>query len=469
MICGVTHPNSSASSPSRAVDEPGVSDLLSVSKAIAILDAEPVEAQTCEMHLSEAHGLVLAQDVQADRDYPPFDKSLMDGYAVRAQDVTCVPVRLKVVGEIPAGTWPTRAVGAGEAMGIMTGAPLPDGADAVVPVEHVEVVAHVEHVEAVGHVEHVEAVEHVEHVEHVERIEAVKHVEAVNRSRSNCPVRILHTTAVGRNIARRGRVCPAGHVVLTCGTKLTAASIAVAASVGAARVRVFLRPRVVVLGTGDEIVPIDTPPGPAQIRNSNNPMLVALLSRLGCDVVDAGVIPDDPRKIRDALHHALTTRQVVFITGGMSMGEYDYVPRVLLELGVELKITKLRIKPGKPFVFGVKRNAEAGSAFVFGLPGNPVSGFACTLRLASRLLARLGGGAVEEDWIEGTLTEPLGANGPREFYQPVVRVGSRITPLKWKGSADVYTLARANALMVRPENEPALPVGSTVRVMPIPM
>jgi len=98
-----------------------------------------------------------------------------------------------------------------------------------------------------------------------------------------------------------------------------------------------------------------------------------------------------------------------------------------------------------------------------------VSGFACTLRLASRLLARLGGGAVDEDWIEGTLTEPLGANGPREFYQPVVRVGSRITPLKWKGSADVYTLARANALMVRPENEPALPVGSTVRVMPIPM
>lgn len=466
MICGVTHPNSSASSPSRAVDEPGVSDLLSVSKAIAILDAEPVEARTCEMHLSEAHGLVLAQDVQADRDYPPFDKSLMDGYAVRAQDVTGVPTVLKVVGEIPAGTWPTRAVGAGEAMGIMTGAPLPDGADAVVPVEHVEVVAHVE---AVGHVEHVEAVEHVEHVEHVERIEAVEHVEAVNRSRSNRPVRILHSTAVGRNIARRGSDCPAGHVVLTCGTKLTAASIAVAASVGAARVRVFLRPRVVVLGTGDEIVPIDTPPGPAQIRNSNNPMLVALLSRLGCDVVDAGVIPDDPSKIRDALHHALTTRQVVFITGGMSMGEYDYVPRVLLELGVELKITKLRIKPGKPFVFGVKRNAEAGSAFVFGLPGNPVSGFACTLRLASRLLARLGGGAVEEDWIEGTLTEPLGANGPREFYQPVVRVGSRITPLKWKGSADVYTLARANALMVRPENEPALPVGSTVRVMPIPM
>src|SRR5206468_10821071 len=132
---------------------------------------------------------------------------------------------------------------------------------------------------------------------------------------------------------------------------------------------------------------------------------------------------------------------VLFVTGGMSMGAYDYVPKILRELGVELRITKLRIKPGKPFVFGVKQ-----TKFVFGLPGNPVSGFVCTVRLASRLIARLGGSTPREQWVEGTLTAALPANGPREFYQPAVARGGAVEPLHWKGSADIYTLARANAL-----------------------
>jgi molybdopterin molybdotransferase len=151
----------------------------------------------------------------------------------------------------------------------------------------------------------------------------------------------------------------------------------------------------------------------------------------------------------------------------MSMGEYDFVPRVLQEMQVELRITKLRIKPGKPFLFGINA-ASHELQYVFGLPGNPVSGFVCTVRLASRLIQRLRGGRVQEKWVDGVLADPLPANGPREFYQPAILRDTRVAPLQWKGSADVYTLARANALLVRAENEAALPGGGRVRVLEMP-
>jgi molybdopterin molybdotransferase len=163
---------------------------------------------------------------------------------------------------------------------------------------------------------------------------------------------------------------------------------------------------------------------------------------------------------------ALADHDVLFVSGGMSMGAYDYVPRLLREMKFDLRITKLRIKPGKPFVF-----ARRGGKFVFGLPGNPVSGFACTVRLASRLLSRLAGGQPTEKWVAGRLALPLAANGPREFYQPAriawTPTGPEVTPLGWKGSADLFTLATADGLMVRPENEGPLPAGATVRVLEI--
>ena len=273
-----------------------------------------------------------------------------------------------------------------------------------------------------------------------------------------------------------------------------------------------------MLGSGDEIVPVDQTPLEWQIRNSNNAMLVALLERLGCDVTDLGVAADEPDAIRAAIEPGLEY-DALFITGGMSMGQFDYVPKVLLELGVQLKISKVRMKPGKPFVFGTKRRstedrvpsagekvpsaeASAGdksaassletqhsapatqhsalstSSFVFGLPGNPVSAFVCTLRLASRVLARLAGGPPRERWVTGRIEQGLPANGPREFYQPVIyRTPTshkstqnelpNIEVLSWKGSADVFTLAKANALLIRTENEPALPKGTMVRVLEI--
>ena len=439
--------------------DPDVSALLTVRQAIEIIDTEPVTPRIERVPLARCRGRRLAQDVVADRDYPPFDKSLMDGYAVRAQDVQKTPIDLPVVGVIPAGRWPERGIEPGETMAVMTGAPMPPGSDATVPVEQ---------------------------------------TEELGSDGETGTVRILKPVAVGYAVARRASDIAAGKTVLPLGALIDAPAIAVAASVGAAELDVYARPRIAVLGTGDEIIPIDQSPSPAQIRNSNNPMLSALLDRLGCDVTDLGIVADDPDLIRAALERGLAF-DALFVTGGMSMGQFDYVPKALIELGVKLKITKVRVKPGKPFVFGVKQSAEmkvlsaesshresdslstqhpALSTFIFGLPGNPLSAFVCTLRLASRLLARMTGGVPHERWLTGRLDSGLPANGPREFYQPVLyRQASgmnsaqnelpSIEPLTWRGSADVFTLARANAMLVRTENEPTLPKGTMVRVLEI--
>jgi len=413
--------------------DPDVSTLYTVRQAIEILDAEPVVPRIERLSLGRCAGRRLAQEILADRDYPPFDKSLMDGYAVRAAEVQQTPAELAVVGVIPAGHWPDRGIEAGQAMAVMTGAPMPPGSNATVPVEQT--------------------------------------VE-ISRDDGTDGVQILKPVPPGYAVARQASDVSKGHLLLQPGSLLTSPAIAVAASVGAAELDVYSRPRVAVLGTGDEVIPITQDPTPAQIRNSNNLMLVALLERLGCEVSDLGTVPDEPAQIRGALEKGLAY-DALFVTGGMSMGQFDYVPRTLLELGLQLKITKVRVKPGKPFVFGTRQDT-----FVFGLPGNPLSAFVCTLRLASRLLARMGGGVPQERWMIGRLEAGLPANGPREFYQPVIyrpATGLKsaqnelpaIEPLAWRGSADVFTLARANGLLVRPENEPTVPRGTMVRVLEI--
>jgi molybdopterin molybdotransferase len=250
--------------------------------------------------------------------------------------------------------------------------------------------------------------------------------------------------------------------------------------VGAHRVAVHLRVRAAVLSTGDELVEIEDTPTGSQIRNSNGLMTAALLERMGCDVAQLGIVADRKDEIRAAIEEGLR-HDVLFVSGGMSMGAYDYVPELLREMGLDLRITKLRIKPGKPFVFATgdgsgfrvqgSGNAAAGRSYVFGLPGNPVSGFVCTVRLASRLIERLAGGVPRERWVTARLGVALPANGPREFYQPAALAwegeGPVATPLAWKGSADLFTLARADGLLVRGENEGALGIGGMVRVLAI--
>jgi molybdopterin molybdotransferase len=406
------------------MSEPDVSQLLTVAQAIQIIDAARASPRVVRMPLSAAQGLCLAEDLVADRDYPPFDKSLMDGFAVRSADVASAPAALRVVGEIAAGQRADRAVRPGEAYAIMTGAPIPPGADGVVPVEDTRVEGEVVHV--------------------------------------------LSSGSPQRFVARQGADLAQAQPVLCRGARLEAAQLAAAAMIGAAEVNVYVRPRAAVLATGDELVHIDTAPGPAQIRNSNTPMLLALLRRMGCETIDLGHATDQPEAIRRKLTEGLESADGLLVTGGMSMGAYDYVPRLLMEMGVELKITKLRIKPGKPFIFGTLRNK-----YVFGLPGNPVSSYVCTVRLASRLMARLTGAPVEEKWIAGVLSQALPANGPREFYQPA-RVqwdGGRgrhvVHPLAWRGSADLFALAAADGLLVRPEHDVPLEPGASVRVLEV--
>jgi molybdopterin molybdotransferase len=405
--------------------EPDVSQLLTVRQAIEIIDAAPLSPRTIRLPLTGALGHHLAQDLAADRDYPPFDKSLMDGYAVRTADISAA-ASLRVIGEIPAGQSAPRPLAPGETYAIMTGAPIPEGADGVVPVE--------------------------------------------DTRRDGDTVHILGAPGPQRFITRRGADVARGRIILSKGTRLEAAQLAAAATVGADHLAVYSQPKAAVLATGDEIVPIDATPGPAQIRNSNTPMLFALLARMGCQTLDLRHAPDRPDALGAKLRQGLDIADVLFITGGMSMGAYDYVPKLLAEMGVQLKITKLRIKPGKPFIFGI---AEGGK-YVFGLPGNPVSSYVCTLRLASRLITRLAGGTVREHWISALLSKPLPANGPREFYQPVRlqwdphRSRTIAHPLEWKGSADLFTLAQSNALLVRAENEVPQPEGATVNVLEVP-
>jgi molybdopterin molybdotransferase len=409
------------------MSELDVSNLLTVQQAIEIIDAVAVTPGVIRVPLAEAQGLHLAEDLKSDRDYPPFDKSLMDGYAVRAADVAAAPMKLRLVGEVAAGGQSSRTLAVGETMAIMTGAPIPPGADGVVPIE--------------------------------------------DTAREGDVIRIVRAEKSSRFIARQGADIRQGEIVLRRGTKFEAAQLAVAATIGAYQIAVHPRVRVAVLSTGDEIIPIDAMPTGAQIRNSNSLMLAALLKRFGCDVTDLGIARDDPDIIRRAIVQG-QTYDALFITGGMSMGAYDYVPGLLRQLGYDLRITKLRIKPGKPFVFGAGNGQSKGTgAFIFGLPGNPVSGFACTVRLASRLLVRLAGGSPVERWLVARLTTPLPANGPREFYQPArlswCAEGPLVAPLPWKGSADLFTLAGADALLVRPENDGQQPIGALVRILEI--
>lgn len=400
-----------------------VSQLISVEEAQRIIDAAAVRPRVERAPLRDAVGRVLAEALSADRDYPPFDRALMDGYAVRSTDAA-YGATLRVIGEIAAGRPVELSIAAGEAAAIMTGAPMPSGADAVIPIERCEPTA------------------------------------------DGRTVRLLAPATPGLNVTPRGADVPIGATLLEPGAILGPAQVAVAATVGAATIPCHARPRCALLATGDELAPPGAAPRPWEIRNSNNDMLRALLVRLGGDVVDDAVAPDEPAGVRAAIDSAAQRCDVLFVSGGMSMGKYDFVPVALRESGFELRITRLRIRPGKPFVFAVRPN---DGKVAFGLPGNPVSAFVCTLRLASRLIRRMTARGPEPTWILAPLARPLAtANGPREFYQPASWDGARVTPLEWKGSADVFTLARANVLLVRPENDPAHPSDAMATLLEIP-
>ncbi len=393
--------------------------LLSVSKAVELIDSikvhlstEPISINSCDLI-----DRVLAEEVKSDRDYPPFDRALMDGFAMRSEDGQANRV---IMGEIAAGGESSRKLLHNDCIAIMTGAPVPESADCVVPIEQTT------------------------------RID-------------DRQIAISITPKKGQSISCRGADCKAGATLLRPGTRLTPAVLGVLATVGQSKIAVYKKPTVGVLSTGDEIVSIDSTPVGSQIRNSNNILLRSFLKKLGIDASDLGHVVDDRQLIRQKIESADV--DVLLVTGGMSMGEYDFVPKVMHELGYQLPITKLKIKPGKPFVMGL---GDKQPRYIFGLPGNPVSAFVCTVRLVSRMIRKLQGLDPEGAWQPVVLENDIPPAGPREFYQPCRVVNGRATVFSWKGSADLFTLSQANALVMRPENDIARYAGETVQILEIP-
>ncbi len=391
------------------------SEALTVDEAVARVLAAAPRLASEEVALVDADGRVLAEDIVAPRCLPPWDASAMDGFAVRAADV---PGRLRVVDTVVAGRPGRRAVGAGEAARILTGAPVPEGADAVVMVEDTR----------------------------------------VSRSEDGEWVATDATIDVGRHIRSRGSEVALGDAVLSAGARVGPAAVLALASLGVDRVRVARRPRVVILATGDELVEPGGALGPAQIHASNGLALAALVREVGGEPRYAGVVPDDPARIRAAVQSALTTADVLITTGGVSVGETDHVRGVLEDLGIALDFWRVAMKPGKPFAFATTPDGVP----VFGLPGNPVSCVVGFQVFVAPLLRRaLGCPAVHAPMLDAVLVGGRArAQGRLELVRVALARGADgvvlATAPAHQGSAAVLSLAHAHGLAIVPASAPRL-------------
>jgi molybdopterin molybdotransferase len=365
-------------------------------------------------------GQVLSEDVATDIDSPPFTKSMMDGYAIRTADTQRGLVELTVIEEVQAGGMPTKAVKPVEAIAIYTGAPIPEGADAVVMKERCERFS-------------------------------------TDRVRVNDP-----SLQPGKNVLPRGAEMRVGDVVIPAGTPLTPAAFGLLAAVG--RTKVSIRPHITVgvLATGDELVEAGVVPTGSQIRNSNAPMLCAQAHHAGAKAENLGIARDVEAelegKVRSGLHH-----DILLLAGGVSAGKYDFVPAVLASLGVQTHFHHVRMKPGKPLLFGT-----LGSKLIFGLPGNPVSaflGFELFVRPAIRTL--MGHPQVHNQRLQLMLTKDLKANHDRPTYHPAKLAGNAVEPLPWFGSADLRSLLRVDAFIELPAGPVNYSAGDTVPVLAI--
>ena len=369
-----------------------------------------------------ASGLVLAVAVVAAEVVPPFDNTAVDGYAVRAEDVASVPVELRVVGELAAGAAPTTALGAGEAIRIMTGAPMPSGADAVVMVEDSERIG-------------------------------------------DDAVRLTRSVAEGAAIRRAGDDVQVGDLLFEVGTTITPAVDAVLASVNAARVHVYRRPRVAVLSTGDELIDDGSPLEIGQIRESNKTMLAALLAQAGCEVVDLGVVRDDEAELERVLRSAAADCDAIVSSGGVSMGDYDVVKAVLGRIA-DMHWMQIAIKPAKPFAFG-----RLDGTPIFGLPGNPVSSLVSFELLARPALRRMmGHRRLTRTSIVAVADVALDRqpDGKVHFMRVNGEFGDdgryHVRPLDAQGSHQLAATALADAMVVVPDGD-GVPAGADVAAL----
>jgi molybdopterin molybdotransferase len=390
-------------------------------ESVKTLGAEPVR-------LEQSLGRVLAEDVRANRDLPPYDVSAMDGYALRSADLAKVPVSLEIIEDIRAGDMPDKQIRSGQCARIMTGAPLPQGADAVIRVEDT--------LAAPG--------------DHVQINVAVKS---------------------GNDIRVRGEGMRTGAVVLTAGTEITPGVTGVLATVKRAQVQVYRRPRVAVLSTGNELEGLADPVDPDKIPNSNSYALMAQLQALGIEPELLGIARDDPAELEEYLRRGLGF-DVLLVSGGTSVGVHDYVRPTIETLGVQMKFWRVAMKPGHPVAFGVlPGNADGTSkdTIFFGLPGNPVSSMVCFEQFVAPALRRMmGHGRVYRRTIAVRLTHKLKHQpGRTEFVRVTLakqQDGYAATSTGAQGSGMLLSMAQADGLMVVPADSAGLAAGEQVTV-----
>jgi molybdopterin molybdotransferase len=384
------------------------------------LQAIPRTSGTEAIPLREAMSRVLARDILSDRDYPPFHRSIRDGYAVRAEE-THSDAQLKCIDELKAGDTPTTSVAPGTCIQIMTGAALPDGADAVIMHEHT--------------------------------------------SREGNAVHLDRAVRPGQHVVRRGSEQAAGQTVLSAGTRIGFAEIAAAAQVGAANPVVTHKPRIAILSTGDEVVDFTSTPGPFQIRNSNSVSLAAQVGLTGGAAVVLGNARDSLDDLRARITAGLEADALI-LSGGVSMGKYDLVEPVLSEFAAEIVFDAVAIRPGKPAVFALCKGKP-----VFGLPGNPVSTmvtFDLFVRPAIDILS--GTEPRPLPFIEATLTASLSEKAGLTHFLPAKLTWrsdkAHVSSVPWQGSGDVVAMAHANCLLVVPADRETIEAGEHVHVLP---
>lgn len=408
-------------------NHPKPNHMIPVSEAIGLVKAQITPLPAESVQLTEAVGRFLARDVAADSDLPPFDRSQMDGYAVRAADVAQTPARLKIVGESAAGRGWREEMQAGEAVRIMTGAPVPKGADSVQQVE-------------------------------------------LTREVNGDEVEILEPVSLGRSIVKRGDEIKKGAVVLRAGDRINSAAVAVLASFGCARVEVGKRPRVSVLATGSELVSVDEQPGADQIRDSNNYTIGAYAREAGAEVELLPLAGDDTALLKQQISEAASRSDIVITSGGVSVGVYDFTKAALRELRAEIFFERVKLRPGKPAVFA---KLPDGPLF-FGLPGNPVS-VSVTFSLFARAAILAMQGATETDLqtSSAALGRAVKGSAGRESYLPATLKTDEdarliAEPLKWGGSSDFVGFTRATALIVVPQDAGTVDAGSIIRILHLP-
>lgn len=388
--------------------------MITYEQALEIVSAVSFRVEPERIGFMETTGRILSEDIASDIEMPPFDKSAVDGYACRNSDILN---ELEVIEVIPAGKAPTKEIMKNQCAKIMTGAPLPIGSDAVIMVEDVEEISH-------------------------------------NRIR-------YKKEKVKNNICFKGEDIRKGEVVIKAGTLIQPQHIAVMATAGCVNPMVYRRIKVAVISTGDELVEPEVIPSVSQIRNSNAYQLLTQAGKIGMDPEYVGIASDNEVSTRETIARAFNKADVVLLTGGVSMGDFDYVPQVLSELGVEIKFKSIAVQPGRPTVFGTR-----GNQFIFGLPGNPVSSFVQFELLVKPLIYKISGYNYQPLKIKIPIEKEFNRkSSDRLSIVPVkINEAGEVKALEYHGSAHINSLTEAQGLMFVPQGVTSINKGDKVDV-----